>query len=157
MFRSLVTLLVALPMLMPPGMCICQFAPTGKVSAAPPSWAGQRPVGHTSNSRAECRCNSCREQVAAAGLPTDGEDRPASPNEAPVGPGQHAPGCPAAHGDVPTKMAASTAVTIPFDAHPQCFFSLVAEPAARVGRGREGVSRPAVSPPFFISHCTLLI
>lgn len=152
MFRSLVTLLVALPMLMPPGMCICQFAPTGKVSASPPSWAGQRQTDHTTDSRVDCRCDSCRERAAATG-----EDRPASPDEAPVGPGKHAPGCPAAYGDVPTKMAASTTVTIHLDAHPQCFFSLVAEPAALVGRGREGVSRPAVSPPFFISHCTLLI
>lgn len=156
MFRTLVTFLVALQMLMPPGMCICQFAPTGKGSAATRFESGQRQVSHTADSRADCRCESCRERPAAR-LPSDGEDRPASPDEAPSGPGKHAPGCPAAHGDVPTKTAASTTVTIPFDAHPLRFFSLAVVPAAPVGRAREGASRPAVSPPLFISHCTLLI
>lgn len=157
MLRSVVTFLVAVPMLMPPGMCICQFAPTGKASAVTRSEVGQQRVGHTADSRTDCRCDSCRERAAAAGLPTGGEDGPSSSDEAPFGPGKHAPGCPAALGDVPTKMAAST-VTIHLDTNPVgCFVPPVVEPTASVGRGRVCVSHPAASPPLFISHCSLLI
>ena len=153
MLRTVVTFLVAVPLLMPPGMCICQFAPTARASTPTRSGGG---AGHTADARPDCRCDSCRERAAPAGLPCRGEEDQPSPDEGPFAPGKHAPGCPAALGDVPTKMAAST-VTIHLDANPVCFFSVVARPAGPAGRGRESATARAASPPLFISHCSLQI
>lgn len=159
MLRAVVTFLVSVPMLMPPGMCICQFAPTGKASAATWSEAARQPeVGHTS-SRPDCRCDSCRELAATAGLPTGNEGNTSTPSDEvpPSGPGKHAPGCPAALGAIPTKMVVST-VSIHLDTNLLvCFVSLAVGPTSSVGRSRECMSPPAASPPLFISHCTLLI
>ncbi len=158
MVRTVVTILVAVPLLMPPGMCLCQFAPAGHVFAT--TWAEatrQEHAAHTPGSRPDCRCDSCRERAVGPDLPAGSQGRPSPDGPPPSGPGKHPPGCPAALGDMPTKVSAP-AVTIPFDANPgPCFDSLVAGPTAPVRGAREGVSAQAASPPLFISHCSLLI
>lgn len=158
MFRTVVTFLVAVPLLMPPGMCICQFAPTGKAFAATRPEADRHPhVAPASDSRSDCCCDSCRERATDAGLTAGSEGRSSHDGSLPSGPGKHAPGCPAALGDMPTKVAAP-AVSIHFDVNPGlCFDSPVGQPAASVGRNRECVSAQAASPPLFICHCSLQI
>ena len=147
MFRSVLTILVALPMLVPPGMCVCQFAPVGSESAGT---SFQLEVRHTAG-RSDCHCESCRVRVA------DDRGREAKPSDAPVAPGHgdHAPHCPAALGDLPTKMAVP-AFAIHLDADVG-FVSAVVEPIVIRARVRDSVHLVMTSPPLFISHCALVI
>lgn len=154
MLRTVVTLLVVVPLLMPPGMCICQFAPNATAAAGTGGRTerGLR-AGHTAAPHSDCRCDSCCNRTPAGGdergpMPTD--DAP------PAGPGKHAPGCPAVLGDVPTKMAAPV-VTLHFDAPGGFTGTRLPDPASPAGRGRERSTVSATSPPLFISHCSLQI
>ena len=147
----------AVPMLMPPGMCLCQFAPAGNDCSPPaPLTAPLRAGGHPAS--VDCCCDSCRERAGVVTAVSQGEekprpsDRPASPH-----PGKHAPGCPAALGDIPNKMAAA-AVTLPLDASAAVGFVSAVVPATAVrSRDRDVETFAVVSPPLFISHCSLLI
>lgn len=154
MFRAVITFLVAVPMLMPPGMCICQFAPTGTTTAGTRTVAARTPaVGHSSSAGRNCRCDSCREQAPAPG----GQESVPAGSPAHPEPGQHAPGCPALLGDTPTKMAAP-ALTLHLDADPlPTFVSAVVETSRARGRDRDAVGHADSSPPLFLSHCSLLI
>lgn len=155
MLRTLVTLLVSLQLLMPPGMCVCQFAPSGKASAASLHRSAPQNVStHISVPRSECRCDSCREDAASSdrNRPTPTDDAPAHP-----APGKHAPGCPAALGDMPTKMV-TPAVELNLDAgHAASYVFSLSERLAPVSLSRDRTSFTAPAPPLFISHCTLLI
>ena len=154
MVRAVVTFLVAVPMLMPPGMCICQFAPTGMAAAGTRTIAARAPaVAHSSDAGRNCRCDSCREQAPALG---GHEPTPAGSPTHPQ-PDRHSPGCPALLGDTPTKMAAP-ALTLHLDADPvPSFVSAVVETSRVQGRDRDAAVRTDSSPPLFLSHCSLLI
>lgn len=154
MFRAVITFLIAVPMLMPPGMCICQFAPTETPAAGTRAVAARTPaVGHSSNAGRNCRCDSCREQAPAP----DGQEPTPAGSPTHPGPGKHAPGCPALLGDTPTKMA-SPALALHLDANPvPGFVSAVVEPNRARGRDRDAAGHADSSPPLFLSHCSLLI
>jgi hypothetical protein len=154
MFRAVVTVLVAVPMLMPPGMCLCQFAPAGTTAAGTRSAAARTSVpGHSPGDGRDCRCDSCRGQALTLG---GQESAPAGPPTHPE-PGKHAPGCPASLGDTPTKMA-SPALALHLDANPAPgFVSAVVETRRARGRDRDAASHADSSPPLFLSHCSLLI
>jgi len=147
MFRLVLTLLIALPMLVPPGMCICQFAPVGSASAGT---SYQLEVRHAAG-RSDCRCESCSGRVA------DDHGRKVKPSDSPVVPkhDDHAPHCPAALGDLPTKMAVP-ALVIHLDTDVG-FVSAVVERNVFRAQDRDIVSHVSTSPPLFISHCTLVI
>ena len=161
MFRVLVLLLILPPMLMPPGMCICQFVQIGNVPAAPVSALPDRQssVGHASSPRPDCACDSCRRARTASAGPGRGDDQPTQPpSERPSGPwpGKHWPGCPAAVGDVPLNVAVPT-ITAQADLTTAAgFFTPIAETVVSSGCVAP-VLPPAASPPLFISHCALLI
>lgn len=156
MFRTLVTALVSLQLLMPPGMCICQAAPLrsalasksvaspemGLVSAAP------------GTHRASCQCESCR-------TPSDRTDRNESPESErtpnPPSPGKHAPGCPASLGDMPNKLLAPSAEAPTNVAQAFCDLLPPASFSISVATLRDCPNDTAKSPPLFISHCALLI
>ena len=159
MFRALVLFLILPPLLMPPGMCICQLVPTTSASTTPPSAPAEQPTAsHAASPRPDCTCYSCRSQ-AASGAPEHGDRHLAqTPTEEPFGPepGKHWPGCPAAVGSAPLVVVLPT-VTTPVDlAAITTSFAPAAETVVSAIRAVP-VSAPAVSPPLFISHCTLLI
>lgn len=153
MLRAVLTVLIAVPMLMPPGMCLCQFA--SAASACSPS-APLHDAGHPAS--VDCCCDSCRERAGAISAVSQEEekprpsDRPASPH-----PGKHAPGCPAALGDIPNKMA-TAAVTLHLDASPAVgFVSAVVSATAPRSHDRDIETVAIIALPLFISHCALLI
>lgn len=158
MLRALVLLLMLPPMLMPPGMCICQFVPTGTASA-PPSASPVRELSasHDTNPRADCTCASCRSQAGAA-LPADSDNQPSPGDDGPSRhePGKHWPGCPAAADATPFNMVVPT-VTVQADLVAAAgFFTPVVVAVVSPVRATP-IPAPAYSPPLFISHCTLLI
>lgn len=152
MFRALVLLLILPPLLMPPSMCICQFVPVGKASPAPER---RSVASHATSPRPDCNCYSCRSQAATE----HGKDDPTQkPTEEPFGPepGKHWPGCPAAVGSIPLSTTLPT-VTTQVDLGAMITLFCPAPETIALARRAAPVSRPAVSPPLFISHCTLLI
>lgn len=155
MFRALVLLLLLPLLLLPPGMCICQFVPIGKASPVPTS-APRATVGQAAEPRPDCTCDSCHRSQAAA-APERGDDRPTQPpgGPAPV-PAKHWPGCPAAIGDMPLNMAVPP-VKVQVDLTATAdFLTTVAEAVVSLDRTTP-VSPPVGTPPLFISHCALLI
>jgi hypothetical protein len=147
MFRLLLTILIALPMLMPPGMCVCQFAPIASNEAVTRFEMEERHVA----GRTDCHCASC------LGRAVDDVGRKAMPYDSPVAPkhDDHSPHCPAALGDLPTKMAVP-AITIHLDTDVG-FISAVVEGVAIRARTIDVVNKTESFPPLFISHCTLVI
>jgi hypothetical protein len=158
MFRAVVTLLVTLPMLMPPGMCICQFVPIGTTHAGP---LPVRTVSHDADAGRHCTCVTCqtREQDPSAGEQSRDCGHPARPcgdGPSPPVPGKHWPGCPAALGTAPTKMVVAPA-TVPVDVGTGlCFTDPLVGPGILVRRVNS-TPVPAISPPLYLSHCALLI
>jgi hypothetical protein len=161
MFRALVLLLILPPMLLPPGMCVCQFIPVGKASTAPVSAppSRQTSLGHNTDPQPDCTCDSCRHARTAPTVP-EGENEQAirTPADGPSnpGPGKHLPCCPAAVVDVPLNVAVITVTTQVDLVVTAGFFTPVAETVVSPGRVAP-VPPPVGSPALFISHCALLI
>jgi len=156
MIRTLVFLLVALPMLVPPGMCICQFDLTGRCSPAAVRVASapeQASSGHERTPRSSCCCRHRKGGAAehldrAGGLASEG------------GPGipagrEHAPGCPAARSLDYFKVERNiNSVAPPADL--AGFFALPAIPARQALLiSSPAQARPAL--PVYLTLCTLLI
>lgn len=157
MVRVLVLLLIQPAMLMPPGMCICQFFPIGKVTYASANL--QRPVGQADHHQSDCSCESCA-FAKTTSVPECGDDRPNhhAPPQQPSAPspGKHCPGCPAAVGESPLTFAVPT-VTVQADLIAVATFY---SPRTESVVPRERVAPPSptpASPPLFISYCSLLI
>lgn len=158
MLRALVLLLMLPPMLMPPGMCICQFVPVGTASnPLPASSSRELSASHDASPRADCTCASCRSQTGSA-LPTGSDNQPTQSDDGPSrpGPGKHWPGCPAAADAAPFNMVVP-AVTVQADLVAAAGFFTPVEVAVVSPVRPTPVPSPAHSPPLFISHCTLLI
>lgn len=154
-------LLLILPMLlMPPGMCICQFVPIGNASAGPvPASPDREPsVGYAADTRSDCACRSCQRAGTASAVPERGDDRPTQPVGGPSDPwpGKHWPGCPAAVVDMPLN-AAIPPVKVQTDlVAAATFFTPTTETVVSPDRAAP-LPSPTGSPPLFISHCALLI
>ena len=157
--QALVLLLVLPSLLMPPRMCICQFASLGIGAAESRSASPDRPLmlAHSDNHRTECACESCRTRAAAAFQEGHNGQPSRRPADAPAdpGPAKHWPGCPAAAGVGPLKMILP-AVTALDDAATTTFCTPNAVTAVSTVRAAPVTSR-AVLPALFISHCSLLI
>lgn len=160
MIRALVLLLILPMLLLPPGMCICQFVPIGNAPAAPvPASPDRQPsVGPASNLQPDRACDSCCRTRTAA-VPECGDDWPTQPpaeRPSAPGPGKHWPGCPAAIGDLPLN-AAVPPVKVQADlVATASFFTPITETVVSPDRTAP-LPPPASSPPLFISHCALLI
>lgn len=160
MYRVGVHLVAALAMLMPPGMCVCQFVPSGKATADP-LLTLPRTQPAPAHSRLGCSCESCRRGVAPADQPAaDDHSRANRSDDGPTRPGpvNHQPGCPAATDGIPFGVAVPT-VTVQADVD-LVAVSRAGDPIIeRLGSLVRTLSPPAraVSPPLFISHCALLI
>lgn len=88
MLRRLIVILLALPMLLPPGMCICQFQAT---FATPPAQSenSEEPVECCRCGNPNCHHQRSESTAKSATDSTGHDDVPAQ--KAP----EHAPGCPA--------------------------------------------------------------
>ena len=159
--RTLLLLLVAPTLLMPPGMCICQFVPcggemgTGRGDLS----ASLRPSTQTATS-ATCTCEKRRsggQDQRSSGVSTCDDCGSRTGGEKPCPcPGKHWPGCPAVTGEDQAKLAPPSSAVL-FSLHLACdFVERVQDPAAPVCRLDFTPVRP-VSSPLFISHCSLLI
>lgn len=153
MIRPVLSLLAVLPMLMPPGMCLCQFVP----ARAGGSGTSPSPTPAEARHADDCRCESCRTSDAPSApaddtrtnhQPTDGS-RPA--------PRPGWPCCPVALNAAGANTAVPIApVLLPFTfpAGPvDLVTGLPCSPFARPDRDHE----PSHGPPLFICHCALLI
>ena len=91
--RHLLALVVGLPMLMPPGMCACQFVPCRDASTE-----YQETSSDTVAVAAErCKCSTHRNAVELTS-----SDEPVAKSSPSHVPHDHAPGCPAKLGATPT-------------------------------------------------------
>lgn len=160
MFRALVLLLILPMLLMPPGVCICQFVSIGNATAAPvpTSPSHNPPVGQASDPLPGCTCDSCRRARTASAVPEGVDDQPTQLPEQPSAPGsgKHWPGCPAAVGDLPLNAAAPPVKVQADFVVAASFFTPITETVVSPHRAAPFLS-PTSSPPLFISHCTLLI
>ena len=160
MFRALASLLVALPLLMPPGMCVCQFGPLGPVTAAA-SESAARPDGACPAGDRGC----CGHRKAAVKRKADGNDRPISSRLPVPGRGEgvpdrpdrpHEPGCPALRAPDHSKLAeqnrASLILAVNRDG-----VSLAEGVLAGRSFDVPAQIRGQASPPLYLSFCTLLI
>ncbi len=152
MARVLVLLLILPPLLMPPGMCICQFTPVANASPVSTIPAERRSAAsHTQSPKKDCACDSCRSRGAVAG-----HDNELPPREPVRGPTEHWPGCPAAADSLPLSLVLPT-LTLEAD------FTFASEFVTATGEVANPVARilplppQTASPPLFISHCSLLI
>jgi hypothetical protein len=153
--RSVLALVAVLPMLMPSGMCLCQWSsagptatPTGGVSPA------AKPPGPV------CGCHHCHKHDGEAA--DDGDDtrvgtqRPGRvPDPGPC-PRDHRPDCPVVTG-LSIRVAVLADATAGYVCRPASAAEWACPPTAAVtSRGPPG---PAAVPssPLFISHCALLI
>ncbi len=158
MLRALALILILPPTLLPQGMCLCQFVPTGTPVASQSRSPGREPTAsHAAPARPDCSCDSCRSQRAATDS-AEAVDRPVTPpGDTPTdrGPGKHWPGCPAAVGDAPLGPTVPSVTVLPDLVATPRFFAPTAP--AVVSPGRIPSVTPSGVPPLYISHCTLLI
>ena len=152
MLRGVVTFLVSFQLFLPPGMCVCQLAPVVKEVTG---------VTFRDGSNAEpsrSRCSACHgheafdRELTPHELTTEAPQQEPNPPE----PTKHFPGCPAELGDMPTKMTAST-ITLEFDEFEVVSFFEGSVISRIENREKDRLNSTPHSPPFFISHCALLI
>jgi hypothetical protein len=161
--RTILAILASLPMLVPPGMCVCKLAPRW-FAAAPAATVTPPPatVAIESPSHSCCGCKKHRKarqqklphQAAHCACPSC----PADPSRTPAERDEHHPGCPKALGVplvvVQARSGSATLHMLDFLASP-----LLVPEQVSVGKTAwpdpDGV--PILAPPLFLSHCTLLI
>ncbi len=158
MLRGLVTFLVSLQLLMPPGLCICQFAPHANEVNIANFRVGPIADQHTDEAVRSCCCTACLSHgtsdrgTARSELP----QKPFQEEQNAPKPANHFPGCPAELGDMPTKLAVSV-VILELDDFEGVFSVDWSNANNPVGREKARLDFTPHSPPLFISHCTLVI
>lgn len=147
MVRGIVLLLTALPMLMPPGMCVCQFVPRHNDATC----RDEKACDSAGDTSTWCKCSTHSEfsQVQPAGEPVATSSSGHVPHE-------HAPGCPAALGTTPNKMLA-TPVVLPSEFGVATAILVIApDKTNSLGHFRsESISH--FDPPLFLTHCSLVL
>jgi hypothetical protein len=157
MLRALVSFLVAAPLLMPPGMCLCQFDLRACLAPHGDECSALTPESHPTD------CCDCRHRRAEGRTCTrdkqgrqasDSSGRRSTPPKPPRQP--HAPGCPAAHPEHQLQAASRdhTVLTSPALLTRVCFSAVA--PSPRQVRPVDQIGLPA-RPPFYISLCILLL
>jgi hypothetical protein len=155
------TILIAVQALLPPGMCLCEFVPSGASTRqahapapAPPTSA----AAHVDESC--CSCAACRAAVPAAPpssyeqAATDcGDPHERHPLPTPASP---CSGCPVVSAGPAARVAILLAPEqAPLDAAVHFVVARVEAAAPRAARPNPVVATAA--PPLFVRHCALLI
>lgn len=147
--RALLAILVGLPMLMPPGMCICQLLPCAAAAST---------TDRKADSPSPETC-ACRKHVASQTCTTGQETRTSSTNDDhPLGPVpyKHSPGCPAAQSADQSKLVQSQRLTLNEGSTALMAFELPVVESPRFNSLQARCFRPAETP-IYLSHLTLLI
>ncbi|MFO0802689.1 MAG: hypothetical protein U0791_06145 [Gemmataceae bacterium] len=154
MFRLIVLLLMLPSLLMPPGVCICQFVPLRETRASSSPVGLPVPSEHTKRAHSECTCAACRSHLDVDqadllhGLPRS--------EPSPIDEHGHWPGCPAAINAVAHTLPLPV-TTVPADVcSPPAVFTGV-EPALIQPMLIKDRAATAQSPPIFLANCSLLI
>lgn len=154
MVRAAVLLLMLPSLLMPPGVCICQFVALRESPASSSPVALPAPSDHSKRARSECSCTACRSH-----LDTDQVDLGnglARGEPSPIEEHGHWPGCPAAINAVAHSLPLPV-TTVPADVcSPPAVFTGV-EPALIQPILMKDQTATAYSPPLFLANCSLLI
>jgi hypothetical protein len=144
--RLFLLFLVTPALLMPPGMCVCQFAPCGEASREEVTACAVQRAETTSTS---CTCaHASRKQELPCECP-DGDERPSRL------PGKPWPDCPVVTGTAPDKFTTPSPVLLALDSAPPVAWALET-PAVLGGRVSHAPPR-IVAPPLFICQCSLVI
>ena len=163
MIRVWLTLLAVLPMLVPQGICLCQFLPCEQPASTPTAESTLSPVAAKTSS---CSCSRHSSRGASSDRQGPGEGRQVHASIASAAPlpeerssplpHSHMPGCPAL-----TAASARSAVLPVWT--PVGLLS-VAEGFATAVRPHPDVTRALshdlllfTSTPIYLSHCALLI
>ena len=155
MCRALVSILVVLPMLMPPGMCVCRFFQRGMHG---------REAGRFERAQS-CQLAGCCEHCQGVPDQDDCDEHAKSETQAVTatdGPGhpgpveRHPPGCPAVqrvdhtrivervdHAPIVTAIETGICLSV----------ATPSSPSVRLASPIRGLS----DPPIYLDHCTLLI
>jgi hypothetical protein len=151
MFRTVIAILAGLPMLMPQGLCICQFAlrdcSTQNKSLSP------TPASHLAGSH-DCRCGhghgkpavaaECCQSLVAVSQSTPGHDRH-----------DHDRNCPTVLAATPNKIATNPSPLVLNVVSAIAFASSVVS-HSQICRTCQSVD-PDASPPIILMYCTLLL
>ena len=148
-------LVACVPLLQPPGFCVCKAAGPGRVSSPWQGPAEARTPGSTPPQKVGCCSHRDDASEATRTAPSFDPDRPAP---CPTPDGDHLPGCPASAGVDRFKWvepAQSFAQTLP---PPDVGSSLPLEfvPPVAVRPVSPDADWPA-SPPIYLSHCSLVV
>jgi hypothetical protein len=154
MLRGVATLLVVLPLLMPPGVCTCRFAHAGEPAAPADGHTGGAtdPADHEEGP-GECS-SCCTRSKLPHGKPDGRPDSRQDRSPQPTAP--HAPGCPAA------KATELSKFTEPVLSAGTLIGPSTALPATDSTPGPVRVAQPTDTPPgpsrpIYVHFCTLLI
>lgn len=155
MFRAVLTILVGLPMLMPPGMCLCEYLPCPTDGIVAVSEAGSPAAEELSSQTHRCSCGHRRllaelgreavsEAVGSKHIHSDPFPKPE----------KHHPGCPAVDEHQSRFVVRTETVVPPPAIIAEPHFVIAVEHVFAVGAERviESPSNPLV-----ISHGPLLI
>ena len=105
--RCLVAILVGMPLLMPPGMCICQFLPSTAVNSDAREFGTLQETSPSFDEKLGCSC--CKHRVERAANSDNSRCQPRAANAKsmlPV-PHEHVPGCPVLRSGDQSKVAQS--------------------------------------------------
>lgn len=145
--RHLLALVVGLPMLMPPGICVCQFVPCGDASTEYQETSSETVAVATER----CKCSTHRDKTELAS--TDELLAKLSPGHAPH---EHAPGCPAKLGTTPNKIAPPPLVA-PDALDLAVSYCWVEVQSIASRKLTDEVLVQGSPPPLFLAHCAFLL
>lgn len=161
MVRFLVAFLVGLPLLMPPGVCICQFLPCAKAAANNTRLPATRKVTPVlSEGRSSCNCHRHRVSVTIETANDGGDVTSTSAKQSDPLPNdrhQHAPGCPAAVQSADKSHFTGTPRLMLKDVTGvMALLPLLVHRPGTV-QSRPTISHRSADSPIFLTFCTLVI
>lgn len=146
----LLTLVACVPLLLPPGYCVCEAGDTGCMQPSRAKVAGTitPPPSHKTEG---CSHRHVAQTVSGTAL---GDQPPQGP-AAPI-PNDHSPGCPAASPAVERLQWSDPTPGVTAALLPVAFVALEPAPVAARPADRPCTRRHA-APPLYLSHCSLVI
>lgn len=152
MLRVVLALLAGLPLLMPPGMCFCKFTPCGKALVDDQCGCGDLACSRASAGTCEVSC--CSHGVVADRHGAAGD--PATMSQPGHGHHEHCSDCPAIFGATPNRIAPSPLVVFAMFDFATGFveFELITKHRFEI---LADAPRSRSLPPFFLTHCSLLL
>ena len=146
-------LVACMPLLQPPGVCVCKAGGVDGPSPVQESVEVQ-PQGHSAGNRTGCTCSECAPVVKGR---TAATLTPSSPPASPSPADDHLPGCPASPGADSLKWVDPSPHLVTVLALPVLVTLTITEPVLTVQPVVPASARWSSSPPLYLSHCSLVI